>query len=140
MPLKPIKTKPRIEQIKKDPEKATTYAIYTLGKRWPSAEPLIAKNPLSAMDYIEKLIQDKWPEAEPYVKDDANTAYNYAAASRQRFLEGEQAIKTDPFYATMYAKYIIKHRWPEAEAVIKKSRYWTDYHMTFRKEFPKKKK
>lgn len=131
MPLKPIKTKPRIEEIKNDPEKATTYAIYTLGKRWPAAEPIIAKHPLFALDYIEKLIQDKWPEAESYVKDDPHSAYNYAAASRQRFLEGEPAIKTNPFYAALYAKYILKRRWPEAEEAIKKSRYWFDYRSHF---------
>ena len=141
MPLKPIKTKPRIEEIKNDPEKATMYAIYVLKRRWPAAEPLIAKNPLFALEYIEKLIQDKWPEAEPYIKDNAAEAYNYAAITGKRFIEGEPAIKTDPIYAYNYAKYILKHRWPEAEDVIKQNIvWWWDYQMIFRKEFPKKKK
>lgn len=140
MPLKPLKTKPRIEKIKNDPEKATMYATYTLGKRWPAAEPIIAKHPGFAIEYIEKLIQDKWPEAEPYVKNTPETAYNYAAVTGQRFLEGEPIIKTNPFYAAMYAKYIIKHRWPEAEEVIKKSGDWLDYRSHFSKEFSNKKK
>lgn len=141
MPLKPIKTNPRIEVIKNDPEKATMYAIYVLKRRWPAAEPIISKHRDFAIEYIEKLIHDKWPEAEPYVKDDAYTAYNYAAVTGKRFIEGEPAIKTNPIYAYNYAKYILKHRWPEAEDVIKQSGvWWLDYQMTFRNEFKKKKK
>lgn len=58
MPLKPIKTNPRIEVIKNDPEKATMYAIYVLKRRWPEAEPVIKQDRIT-YDYYRDFFKIK---------------------------------------------------------------------------------
>ena len=48
MPLKPIKTKDRLEQIKHNPLQAVEYAWRKFDdRRWPQAEGIIIKHPLS---------------------------------------------------------------------------------------------
>jgi hypothetical protein len=41
MPLKPIKTKERLERVKKDPGLAYYFAKDVIKERWPEAEPTI---------------------------------------------------------------------------------------------------
>ena len=45
-------------------------------------------------------------------------AYCHAKMTQQRFEAGEYAIMNSPSWAYLYAKDIIKDRWPEAEPVI----------------------
>ena len=53
---------------------------------------------------------------------DPGLAYLYARdVIRGRWPEGEAAIATSPEYAYYYAKGVLKGRWPEGEATIAKS-------------------
>ena len=67
MPLKPIKTKSRIEEIKQQPKWAFRYALTNLNQRWPAAEPTIMKDPFWATEYAKHVIKGRWPEAEPMI-------------------------------------------------------------------------
>jgi hypothetical protein len=60
---------------------------------------------------------------------DPHGAYFYAEEKLRmgRFPEGEPAIATDPYWAYMYARHIIKGRWPEAEATIATSPWGFPY-------------
>lgn len=71
MPLKPLKTKDRLEQLKQNPPGAVTYAWKTFDdRRWPEAEPFIMKHPEAACNYAVFNLHERWPEAEPYIKKD----------------------------------------------------------------------
>lgn len=71
MPLKPIKTKDRLEQIKQNPLAATKYAWRTFdSRRWPEAEPFIIEHPEAAASYAIFNLHKRWPEAEPSIKKD----------------------------------------------------------------------
>ena len=70
MPLKPINTKERMQDVKNDPELAFRYAYKVLKKRWPAAEPIIMKHAGAAYDYAIYVLQKRWPEAEPTIKKD----------------------------------------------------------------------
>ena len=41
------------------------------------------------------------------------------------FKKGEIVIATDPFYAYMYAKYILKGRWKRGEKAIAQDELWS---------------
>lgn len=64
MPLKPIKLKKRLEEIKKDPQSAFLFAHIRLHHRWPEAEPYILKDKKVAMFYAYHVKQKHWPELE----------------------------------------------------------------------------
>ena len=65
MPLKPIKTKDRLEQLKQNPLQAVKYAWRTFESRtWPDAEPYILKDTMVAMHYAYHVKQKLWPELE----------------------------------------------------------------------------
>lgn len=71
MPLKPIKTKDRLEQLKQNPLEAVEYAWRKFNDlRWPEAEPFIMKHPRAAANYAAFNLGERWPEAEPYIKKD----------------------------------------------------------------------
>ena len=95
MPLKPLKTKPRLDKMKHNAAQAYNYAMWVMKGRWPAAEPNIMKDSWAAYSYARDVIGDRWPEAEPVImKNSAAAAY--------------------------YAANILKRRWPEAEPYIKK--------------------
>jgi len=95
MPLKPLKTKGRLEKIMRNPVAAAQYAIKVLQKKWPEAEPYILQDGWASCLYARSVIKRRWPEA-------------------------EQAIMKDGSYTCMsYAIDVLKQRWPEAEPVIK---------------------
>lgn len=68
MPLKPIKTKDRLDKVKHNPEKAVEYAFETIKGPWPEAEPFIMKHGRSAFLYALHVLKHRWPEAEPFIK------------------------------------------------------------------------
>jgi len=104
MPLKPINTKERMQDVKNNPELAFRYAYKVLKKRWPAAEPIIMKHAKAAYNYAHEILKQKrWPEAEPYI------------------------IK-DPDVAAVYAVNILQKRWPEAEPYIKQSIWALNYY------------
>jgi len=84
MPLKPLKTKDRLEHIKKDPQKAVEFTRKVLKGRWPEAEPFIMKDPRSAYWYARFIIKDRWPEAEPYIMKDSLWANLYAYITKNK--------------------------------------------------------
>ena len=76
------------------------------------------KDPETALRYATQVIEKKWPEAEPIIAKNAKYAYQYANFFPGRFLEGEAAIATNPTFAYSYARHKIGGRWPEGEAAI----------------------
>lgn len=51
----------------KNPEMAALYAGNVLERRWPIAEPIIAKDAKEATLYARDVIKGRWPEAEPVI-------------------------------------------------------------------------
>lgn len=47
---------------------------------------------------------------------------------KQDFKKLENIIKTDPFYSYLYAKYVIKGRWIEAEPIISQEPLYNYYY------------
>lgn len=77
MPLKPIKTKDRLEQLKHNPVAAVKYAWKKFdSRRWPEAEPFIITHPEAAANYAIFNTHERWPEAEPTIKKDKKI-WNY---------------------------------------------------------------
>lgn len=68
MPLKPLRTKERLHEIKKHPRTAYLYAKYTLKGPWPMAESVIKKDAQTAALYAADVLKRRWPEAEPTIK------------------------------------------------------------------------
>ena len=95
MPLKPIKTKPRLEAIMTNPGRASKFAVDVLNHRWPEAEPYILKDPFFAYYYALNVVKEKWPEYEKVMLSNPKKYMNYLVG---------------------YAINILKGRWPEAEA------------------------
>ena len=63
------------------------------------------------------------------IKKDPEHAYLYARyIIKGRFPEAEEYIKKHPKYAYEYAKYVIKGRFPEAEESIKKDPQYAHYY------------
>ena len=90
----------------KDPDKASEYAFYDIGGRWPEAEPVIMRDPRSAGDYATNVIGGRWPEAEPVIMRDPESAYEYARyVLKARWPEAEFYIMQDPTQAKLYEKY-----------------------------------
>ena len=130
------------------PELSLIYARSIIKGRWPKAEPTILKDIHAAYKYARYVLDNNWPEAEEALLN-SEYAYKYLtyvaksppkklkgvpagticdaenlyrlACNRQNYITvGEPIIKKDPFYAYLYARDIIKGRWPEAEKTIKK--------------------
>jgi len=68
MPLKPLRTKERLDEIKKHPRTAYLYAKYTLKRPWPLGESVIMKDAQTAALYAADVLKRRWPEAEPTIK------------------------------------------------------------------------
>jgi guanylate kinase/inosine/xanthosine triphosphate pyrophosphatase family protein len=69
-----------------------------------------------SLDKLTKEITGK--SAMSAIYKDPEAAFEHAVDLGGRFKEGEEAILTSPEYAEMYARHILKRRWPRAEAVI----------------------
>ena len=90
----------------KDPDRASEYAFYDIGGRWPEAEPVIMRDPRAAGDYATNVIGGRWPEAEPVIMRDPESAYEYARyVLKARWPEAEFYIMQDPTQAKLYEKY-----------------------------------
>lgn len=87
------------------------------GVATPEDEADIAKEPALAMLYVKEILKGKlFPAAEPYFAENSIWSYDYAIATKQRFLLGEERIKRSGFSAFYAAQFI--GRWPEAEPYI----------------------
>ena len=95
MPLKPIKTKPRLEAIMTNLGRASKFAVDVLNHRWPEAEPYILKDPFFAYYYALNIVKERWPEYEKVLLSNPKQYLNYMIG---------------------YATNVLKSRWPEAES------------------------
>jgi hypothetical protein len=67
--------------------------------------------------------------AEPFIAKDPEWAYVYARdVIKGRWPEAEPVIAKAPEWAYRYARYVIKRRFPEAEPVIAKDPLWAFYY------------
>ena len=109
MPLKPINTKERFEEVKKHPGLAYLYAKDTLKRRWPEVEPLIMAEPSFAALYARDVIKNRWVEAEPIIMKDYAWAYQYTKdVLKRRWPEAEPFIKENDWYWNLYKSYLRK--------------------------------
>jgi hypothetical protein len=65
---------------------------------------------------------------EHIIKRDATASYLYAIRRGGRWLEGEDAIKTDPWTIVKYARIVIQSRWYTAESYIMKHPIYAYYY------------
>jgi hypothetical protein len=121
-----------INEIKKNPEWAYTYADEVIKGKWPEGEEAIKKDPEWAYYYACQIIGGKWPEGEEAIKRDPVYAYNYARdIIKDKWPEAEETIKKDSQWAYRYARDVIKGRWPEAEETIKQDPVWWNEYTKF---------
>ena len=109
MPLKPINTKHRLEELKHNPKRAFNFALITLKGRWPEAEPYIMKDASSAVNYAHQILKQPWPEAEPYILKSYNDAIVYTILVKQKkwpelekIIDGNPRLVQDYNYKTRY--------------------------------------
>ena len=93
MPLKPLKTKERLERVKKDAGLAYYFAKDVIKDRWPEVEPIIMQDAWWAWQYAVDVIEAPWPEAEHAISKKSIPAYNYAVlVIKDKWPPGEKAI------------------------------------------------
>lgn len=117
MPLKPIKTKSRLETIMTDPKRSSKFAVDVLGHRWPEAEPYILKDPFYSYYYALNIVKERWPELEKVLLSNPKKYMNYMIG---------------------YATNVLKNRWPEAEAhmtLMVRNRYLAILRILHGKEY-----
>jgi hypothetical protein len=102
--------------IKQYPFSAYYYAV-AFG-RWRSAEPTIMKEPMAAALYAKDVIKGRWIEAEDSIFSDAEASINYLRFLNTPSTKAEEVIIKDPYYAYEYARDVLKQRWLEAEPMI----------------------
>ncbi len=105
--------------LKRNAGAAYFYALYVLKGRWEDGESKIMKDPLYAYFYARDVLKNdptwphkngRWPEAEPYIMEDPASTYRYTEK-------------------------VLRHRWPEAEHVIKQQLWaWNKYKKLFKVE------
>lgn len=77
MPLKPLKTKERLDSLKNDPSALYKFCRDVLKAPWPEAEPYILKDKRAAMGYAYYVKQKLWPELEAILDGDINNTSIY---------------------------------------------------------------
>lgn len=91
------------------------------------------------LNFSQFILPREYPEFRRRLSEDAKFAKDYAMLIRRPFPEGEKAIATDPYAATMYACYVLKSRFPAGEPQIatngKLSLEYAKYALN-RKRFP----
>ena len=121
MPLKPLKTKPRLN--------AKIAEIKSLQHRYSAAQ--FARMTFEFANGIKIRI----PELEPFIFLYAGYAYEYIKKVVKKPLpEAEPIILKDPNFAYLYAVYIKKKRWPAAEQLLKDYQlkiHWSKYKEKF---------
>ena len=148
--------------IMKDPEWAYEYIKYIVKGRWKEAESYIKKNIGIYSQYYDRFIRGKYLKTDDELKKMSKTRraeylFNHALHSKdrkrlekkyedmikivpecaylyakriikKRWPEAEKYIMGNSHYAYLYAKHIIKGRWPEAEKYIMKSPKWAYWY------------
>ena len=109
MPLKPIYTKERFDNLIKDPRGIVTYAQHKK-EPVPELEHIILQEDLAIYWYAYYVLHHRWPKGE------------------QKLLKGTESWSPNSFVLNQYAKNVIKERWPAAEPIISEDKSeWADY-------------
>lgn len=144
------------EILKRMPFSSNRYSYFyvrdNVSSPWPEAEPsmLESDNPELLIDYTTNALKKRWPAAEEKLvewmgKDLLVSHYHYVTEmieyaahfgiSSWPALEEKLLAFTDqnsPELLALYAIRILKHRWPDAEPIIKKLRgSWQLYANAF---------
>ena len=90
-------------------------------KLTPEQVQLLSIFPKAAQLYASQVIKGRWPQGEAAIATSAEYSYEYAktALKANRFPAGEATIAKHSWFACIYAMYILKQPWPEAEPAIK---------------------
>ena len=99
MPLKPINTKERFENLIKNPRGVVTYAQHKK-EPVPELEHIILQDDLAIYWYAYYVLQKRWPKGE------------------QKLLKGSIPWGPMAYILNRYAQNVMKERWPEAEPDI----------------------
>jgi hypothetical protein len=99
MPLKPINTKERFENLIKTPRGVVTYAQHKK-EPVPELEHIILQDDLAIYWYAYYVLHQRWPKGE------------------QKLLKGTNIWGPSAYILNRYAQSVMKERWPEAEPVI----------------------
>jgi hypothetical protein len=133
------------EAIAKDPQYSYYYAVHILNERFIKGERIILKELTWIALYAQKVLKRRWPEGEKALlnqpKDtkfaDLNIYYYIKFVIDGPWPEAEKIIINSPFYARIYATAYLKHRWKEAEKIIKTN---DDQWAMYCQHFPQAKK
>jgi len=99
MPLKPINTKERFENLIKNPRGVVTYAEHKK-EPVPELEHIILQEDLAIYWYAYYVLHRRWPQGE------------------QKLLKGAKPWGPMAYILNKYAQNVVKDRWPEAEPFI----------------------
>ena len=91
----------------------------SLGKRFPEGEDAIAKDPQQSLAYANEIIKGRWPIGEKAIATNALTALEYSIfLTHKPFPAGEDAIATDGYKSLEYAKLVLHGRFKNGEKAI----------------------
>lgn len=120
-----------------DPFTAVEYATHMEMDRWPEAEPIISTDPYAALNYARWILDRPWPEGEAAIFSNAKFAIEYikyfsiiwdVEIPKKALKKIMPEIISDPKLSLNYARHVVKGRFPEGEAVMRKSQYhWAEY-------------
>ena len=71
-------SKPMLQAVAKDPERAYWYAVGILKGPFKLGEPTIAKDPMRAYLYAKKVLEGPFRLGEPAIAEDPRWSYWYA--------------------------------------------------------------
>jgi len=100
MPLKPINTKERFENLIKTPRGVVKYAHEHKKEPVPKLEHIILQDDLAIYWYAYYVLHQRWPRGE------------------QQLLKGSKPRGPSAYILNKYAQNVMKERWPEAEPDI----------------------
>lgn len=119
-----------LKSIKKNPALAYHYAFGIVRGPWPDGEKAILHDDWYAVEYAKNVLKKRWPEAEPMLarkaasEDGYYRAVNYAVNVIQgRWPEAEKHGMYNPSFVLAYSEQILNDRWPEAEQYFGAGRY-----------------
>jgi hypothetical protein len=112
-----------MKYIKKSPRLAFAYAKGIMRGPWHEGEKIILNDLWYTTAYAKQVLKKRWPEAEPKVARAAASSDGYYRAIdyaknviKGRWLEAEKFGVHNPSFALAYSEEILNARWPEAEA------------------------
>lgn len=110
-----------VKYFKKNPAMAYYYAIGVVRGPWSEGEKAILSDIWFAVAYAKNVLKRRWPEAEPKIaraaaRDEYYRAVEYAEhVIKGRWPEAEKIGIFNSSFVLAYSEKILKSRWPEAE-------------------------